>query len=168
MFIYIQPTEGDPTRAEGRKWRPGTVMIPRDFPDLKNHMDNFAEYMAELYSDKVIEAINTQKYVDRWEPLSIPYLEYKKRKNLSVKIWERTSLLKNSITYWEEGSKWVVGVSKMLRYPGTDIKVYRIVRYLEYGTEKMPARPLFRPVQRSLSKDIRRYWKYYMKENDLN
>lgn len=156
MYVYIQPSEDI--------WRPGSLLVPRDFPHLERHLGRFAHYMADRMAEEVVNAINDQRYRDRWVPLSVPYLDYKRRKGLSLRIWEATGTLKNSIRAYRSGSTWVVGVSQRLYYPGTDIKIYRIARYMEYGTDKMPARPLFYRVARRMSRDISLHWARYRKE----
>ena len=76
-------------------------------------------------------------------------------------MWEATELLKDNISYWKSGSTWMVGVRRDKVYPNTTVKVHTVVRWMEYGTTKMPARPLFRPVRDRLSKDIRMYWERF-------
>jgi len=164
MFVYIQPTEGDPSRETPYEWRPGKIFIPRDFPDLTHHMSSFAEHIADVYSGELVRAIETQRFHYNWDDLSVTYFEYKKKKSFSTRIWERTGLLKKSITYWREEDKWVVGIDKYLRYPDTNVPVYKVCRYMEYGTSKMPPRPLFRPLQRYISRHIRRFWRRYASE----
>lgn len=160
MFVYIQTTE--------KEWRPGSVLIPKDYPEHADYIPDFAEYMAELYQKELVRAIDEQRYVYKWGALSVPYYEYKEKKNLSVKFWERTGLLKNSITYWQEGDKWVVGIDKNKRYPDTPVKVYKVARYLEYGTSRgIPPRKLFRPLARYLSKNVRRFWYKFLDEKGL-
>lgn len=107
--------------------------------------EEFTAYIAELYRDKLKEFIDTQKFKDMWIPLSNSYLAYKKKKGYSLKIWEATGHLKNSIIYWRRRSTFMVGVHGNKIYPGTDLKVRDVVLFMEYGTTKMPARPLFRP-----------------------
>jgi len=159
MYVYIQTTERD--------WKPGSVMIPKDYPSLLGYMDDFAGYIAEEMKNMLVEAIDTQRYKRNWPSLSIPYYEYKQRNNLSLNIWEATGLLKNSIDYFKVQNKWVVGINPFMNYPDTPVRVFRVARYMEYGTENMPARPLFRPIQGYISRHIRRFWESFLDERGV-
>jgi len=148
MYIYIQTTETE--------YRPGIRILEEEgYPQLLNE---FALYVSNILKDELVRAVDNQRYAHDWEPLSVPYYEYKERNNLSLKIWEATSLLKDSIEVLRKRDYFEVGVSKTQVYPGTLVRVYRVARYMEYGTQDMPARPLFRPLVRYIRKNIRRYW----------
>ncbi len=159
MTIRLQPVK---LGEAGALWSPGSVMATKD---QEKHLGKFARYMSGIMAWELKKAIDNQRYIynnyKNWEPLSIAYYEYKEKKNLSLKMWEATGLLKNSITYWKSGSYWFVGVSRDKIYPKTSVKIHTVVRYMEYGTSKMPARPLFRPVRDRLRKDIRIYWERF-------
>lgn len=118
-------------------------------------------------------AIEEQRYRNWWEPLTRKYLAYKARKGQSLKIWEATGHLKNSIKAYWSGSKnaFVVGINPLDRHPGPHVVIgmrqrgqrrrrfriafgregwytLRIARTLEFGSasRNIPARPLFRRV----------------------
>jgi len=161
MTIRLQPVK---KHEPGAIWKPGVVMATKE---ERRYLGRFARFMADVMSMRLEEAIDRQSYIynnyKNWEPLSIEYYKYKERKNLSLKIWEATSLLKNNITYWRSDNNWVVGVPRNIYYEDTGVRVHTVVRWMEYGTIKMPARPLFRPVRDRLSKDIRMYWERFKK-----
>lgn len=160
MFVYLQVTD--------KEWRPGKIMIPSDFPELEEFMGDFAEYMAEVYKEDLQRAIDDQRYEYKWEDLTIPYYEYKEKNNLSLNKWEATGFLKSNIDYWWTRDAWVVGIDKYSFYQGTFVSAYDVARFMEYGTEKMPARPLFRPLARYLSKHVRRYWHKFLDSEGIN
>jgi len=161
MMIRIQPVK---KHEAGAIWSPGIVMATAE---ERKYLSRFAKYMSDVMSMELEEAIDNQSYIynkyQNWEPLSIAYYEHKRKNNLSLKIWEATSLLKESITYWRSDNNWVVGVPRNIYYQKTGVKVHTVVRWMEYGNERMPARPLFRPVRDRLSKDIRMYWERFKK-----
>jgi len=161
MTIRLQPVK---KHEVGAYWKPGSVLATKE---ERKYLGRFAKYMSEVMAIELQKAIDNQKYVynsyKNWEPLSIAYYKHKEKHNLSLKIWEATSLLKNNITYWRSNNMWVVGVDRNKYYPKTLVKIHTVIRYMEYGTHKMPARPLFRPVKDRLSKDIRMYWERFKK-----
>jgi len=154
MYIYIQPL--------GKEWRPGSRIIPMELPDqARFHLRRFSEFMAVEMASLLQEAIDRQRYAYIWEPLSIEYYEYKKRNYLSLNIWEATGVLKDNIAAFRRGNTYMVGIHPERMYPGTLVPVHRVARWMEYGTKKMPARPLFRPITYFMGKHIRYYWDMY-------
>ena len=151
---------------EYRKWAPGSRLATRD-GDYRSLLTAFSKRIADLYVEELVKAINTQRYKSRWEPLTPEYLAYKKSQGLSTNIWEATSLLKDSITVYRSGNSYVVGVNRSLRYPGTNVLVYKVIRWMEYGTSRMPARPLFMPVKRRIESNMRVYWESFLLERGV-
>lgn len=147
-----------------KNWAPGSRLATRGGEDYRSLLTAFSKKIADLYVEELVRAINTQRYKSRWEPLTPEYLEYKRSHGLSTNIWEATSLLKDSITVYRSGNSFVVGVNRTLRYPGSKVLVYKVVRWMEYGTSRMPARPLFMPVKRRLEKNMRKYWEEFLIE----
>lgn len=153
MAVYIQIAD--------KKWEPGKILVP---PEQKYLLDLFALYMANVMKQQLVDAINRQRFVQKWPPLTVAYVNYKRKRNLKLNIWEATGVLKNSISVWRQGNYYVVGIHPNKRYPGTKLKVLQVARYMEYGTTKMPPRPLFRPIASYLQKNIRRYWEKFLEE----
>lgn len=122
-MIYIQPLD--------YKW------FPTDTNDLA-----FEEELAKDFVKQVKVAIETQKF--NFTPLSPKYLAYKRQRGLSLNIWEATSQLKNSLGYFIEGDTITIGWDKNLVHDNSNLKVYQIAILLEFGTVKIPPRPLFR------------------------
>lgn len=147
-----------------KSWAPGSRLAGTDYRTL---LTAFSRYIADLYVKELVEAINSQRYKKVWEPLTPEYLEYKRKNGLSTNIWEATSLLKESITTYRSNNSYVVGVDRRLKYPGTNVYVYKVVRWLEYGTSRMPARPLFGPVKRRIERNMRKYWETFLSERGV-
>lgn len=149
-----------------RHWAPGS-RLARQYPDTEKLLTAFSKYVAELYVRELVDAINSQRYKGRWEPLTSDYLEYKRKNGLSTNIWEATSLLKESITVYRSDRSYVVGIDRSLKYPGTNVRVYKVIRWMEFGTSRMPARPLFSPVKRKLERNMRKIWESFLEERGL-
>jgi hypothetical protein len=145
------------------QWEPAK-RIARSYNDPEQLLEDFARYLAGRLSDDLKRSIRSQRYSRKWPPLSLSYTMYKDRKNLSDNTWEATGTLRKSITYWKQGGYWFVGIHPNKRYKGTPISVSQVARYLEYGTSKMPPRPLFRPLTSYYRKNIRRFWNDFMEE----
>jgi hypothetical protein len=90
------------------------------------------------------------------KPLTPNYLLWKKRKGYDTRILIRTRFFLDNIGAFNESVReaivYRVGV-KDLAYPDGK-RLQTIARYLEYGTSKMVARPVFRPTSRELSAKI--------------
>ena len=147
-----------------KSWAPGSRMATDEQTKL---LTAFSRRICEIYVKELVDAINSQRYKGKWEPLSKSYLEYKRANGLSTKIWEATSLLKESITYYRSGNSYVIGVNRRLMYPGSRVPVYKVIRWMEFGTSRMPARPLFMPVKRKLERNMRMYWGEFLRERGL-
>ena len=98
---------------------------------------------------------------------SIPYITWKQRKHLSLKIWEATGHLKNSIRVFKRNDYIAMGFDDRTVYPGSSLKVNLVARFLEFGSRdnhRPPSRPLWRPLQVYIRKNISRYYKAYKTE----
>lgn len=124
-MIYIQPLD--------YKWFPSSI------DDLA-----FEEELAKDFVKQVKLAIDTQKF--NFTPLSPKYLAYKRKRGLSLNVWEATSQLKNSLGYFIEGDTITIGWDKSLVHKNSSLKIYQVAILLEYGTMKIPPRPLFRNI----------------------
>ena len=133
------------------------------YPNMPEYFSEFVEYMAEKMRDNIKKAIELQRYRVKWKPLSIPYLKYKRLHHLSLKTWKATGLLYRSIAYKKHNDYYIIGINPYMRYKN-GMRVIDVARYLEYGTRKSPARPLFRPVIFEMRKNLRLYWMTFLRE----
>lgn len=173
------------TVEDNALWAPGKRKIKQlgRVPDgfKLRLLKMFTSYMASVYVTELVIAIDTQRYWDVWEPLNERYLEFKKAMGWSENTWERTSLLKESITWWSVGKKgYAVGINKKAVYKlenGETLPVRLVAQWMEYGTGEqaergngkqghkgMPPRPLFRPLRERLSRDIHRWYSKFIDE----
>lgn len=153
-------------QVNGSIWRPA-IRMSKGKKEQEKILGSFAKYIANIYRDELVKSINSQRYRGNWEPLSDDYVRWKKSQGLSTNTWEATSLLKDSISVWRSDGSWVVGVSRRVKYLGSDVPVYRVCRWMEFGTSKMPARPLFLPVKRLISGRMRKYWTEFLDKNNI-
>lgn len=134
-----------------KKWEPGKN---KDIKDIKT----FERFIAEEYVKLVQKRVADQRYRNHWRPLSRRYLEQKKQLGLSLKTWEATGEL---ISNLKVKSKNVVGFDKRKRHKVSGETYNDIARELEYGSTRVPPRPLFRTAQIYMSKNINMYIKKY-------
>lgn len=116
----------------------------------KNLMKDYEKFICREFIKRVKKHIKKQDL--NWPPLSTEYYQYKLSNNLSLNTWEATSLLKKTLGLLKKGDTYIIGWGNSRRHKG--VKVSDISRYLEYGTIKIPPRPLFRTVLKSIIKDL--------------
>lgn len=136
-----------------------------NFPDWVQ--EKFAAYMAKELRNQFKDAITKQRFKSTWPPLSIPYRDWKGDHNLSLNIWEATGYLKKSIVYRKRNGYYLVGIDPYKKYKDGP-KVLYVAQCIEYGTSRMPARPLFRPIFNQVRKNIRRYWVKFLREENID
>lgn len=130
-----------------------------------NVQEEFAYYMAEQIKNYLKQVIKNQTYKQYWKPLSVDYMEYKRRHHLSLNIWEATSLLVDSIQVRKYGDHYIIGFPLKKKYPGTNITVTQVAIWMEYGTtgkHPMPARPLFNRVYEYHRKNVDRHFRKFL------
>lgn len=163
-YIYIQPIN--------KKWRPGVRMLKRDLGDrFDDYYSDFLEWMANVYKEEIVKAIDNQRYKRNWPDLSLEYYRYKERNNLSLKMWEATGFLKDNIEVMRKRKYVKVGFPFFVLYKNRDVSPELIARVLEYGQQRyheegkgIPPRPLWRPLYRYMGKHVRRFWESYARE----
>lgn len=153
-MLYIKLNIDDSTVYPGKR-------LGKDYPP--EYLDDFCKYLVKIMKSEFKKAIDNQRYSYRWKPLSVNYIRYKKMHNLSLKTWEATGLLYDSIVYRKRNGYYMVGIDTRKRYKN-GAKVLDIAKCLEYGTSTIPARPLFRPIFTYMRKNMSRYWKKFLRE----
>jgi len=151
-------------------WKPGSPLIndPKyglsKLPPIKKMaiINKFTEYLAYKMRDLLIKRIKTQYSYLRWEPLTEGYKKYKEKVGLSPNIWEATSLLVDSITYYKHDNYYVIGIPPNIKYPNSNVHVLYVAKCMEFGTKYMPARPLFGPTIRFMRRNVRKYWELFL------
>jgi phage gpG-like protein len=153
-------------------WNPGIKLPLKTNPEM---FELFVLYIALLYREYLINVVkNTRGYEKFWIPLSPKYLAQKKKDGRFENIWMNTGTLINSISisYNDQRKQVRVGIDeyKVYKLPGRKGKrgpkktlpIILVAKWMEFGTEKMPSRPLFRRVRDYISKNIKRYEKDFI------
>lgn len=136
-------------------------------------IEGFLKFLAQKMVDRVHEVIRNQSY--NWHPLSRTWVAFKKSWGLDPRIWRASGWIEDSIHYWysRKNNCWMVGVNprkQHRRYKRGGIAISKrsgvliidIIRKLEFGTQKTPARPLFTRVIAEVKKDVNSYYKEYL------
>ena len=99
---------------------------------------------AKQIAAEAKDIIKKQKF--DWAPLSESYAEHKWREGLDDRIMIATAEYVNKgIGYWEKAGQIFVG-PKPGKHSKSGIPYQLLGRWLEFGTWKMPARQLWRPL----------------------
>lgn len=141
------------TRFKSRKAKVRGKIATKTLPDnffsafgkeAQIRANNTTRALAQDISKKAKEIIRKQEY--DWEPLSEAYLEYKERKGLDERTLIATKdYVNNGIGWWEKDGYIFVGPKEGIHKPsGVPYKL--LAKWFEYGTWKMHARPLWRPL----------------------
>ena len=153
-MIYIQTLD--------RYWNPSIKLLEGA---SKKEISAFQKYLAKEFIRLFKLSIDKQRYRAKWVELTPGYLEYKRRHGLSTNIWEATGQLKSSIRLFKIGRyNYSIGFDKRRVHVGSKAKLHNIARWLEYGTMRMPPRPLFRLIYRYMSSNISYFYDKYLKE----
>ena len=115
------------------------------------------------FSDKELSLMVARELVKRlkkrieeqdskWKPLNKEYLEYKKRHGLDLRKWVATGELESSITVKHSHGSYYVTFLRKKNKEGRFFET--IARANEYGTSRIPPRPLFRPVLEAFRKEM--------------
>lgn len=144
-----------------QEWDAGKELIPYPIDRLK-----FQRWLAKEYVKKVQSSVIIGKYSSKLAPLSPDYYVYKVRNHLNPNQWIATGdLINNLQTKGKNGT--VIGFDNRKVHKGSHMRYLKLARTLEYGTIRIPARPLFRLVYLIMRKDIKRYYDRYCDEIDI-
>lgn len=147
-----------------KTFTPGKLTCKGKFEE---YQPEFADYIAGLIQKDLVDTIETQSLSSKWKPLSPSYIASKKKRGLHTEIWKATGNMESSIYKINRKDRVLIGVTGARKYPGTNNTLLEVARYLEYGTSKMPARPLFRPIVDKYTKNVAKYWRKFLKSKGL-
>jgi len=106
----------------------------------------YCKFVSKIYLKMIMTSIEKQKINNTpmkrlYKPLS---KKYKKRKNPKHRndFWINTGTLMSLFRVWKY-RHWFIGIPKYIKYPGKKTRATMIIDYLEHGTKRVPARPLF-------------------------
>lgn len=106
--------------------------------------------LAQRYAYFVAKAITTQKYAATYAPYSPAYERWKyTTMGYSGGFWELRGYVLRYLQAWPVGLyQWIGGLPSSISVPkvgGGSISLVQYAKENEYGTRKIPARPLFAP-----------------------
>lgn len=120
-------------------------------------LKGFALFILNFYKAMILNAIRTQKFPTRYQPLSPEYVARKRRKGWRPGFWEMTGFLQQNLSIWQDASRsFCIGFREGIVHPVSGTPILTIVKALEQGVpaHNLPARPLFFPLARAISKHI--------------
>lgn len=134
----------------------------------------FMVYLADKMVKRVHQVIRRQIY--NWHPLSRTWRLFKKEWGLDPRIWRASGWIEESIHFWHsrQMNSWLVGVHPRKQHreykrggvktsKPSGVLITRIIRKLEFGTQRTPARPLFVPVMAEFKRDLNLHYADYLK-----
>ena len=126
-------------------------------------------FEAQLWEDGQMVLEKMREHIDSqdlsWTPLSERTIELKGGDDT---IYVETGALKNGLTVRRikssaRGSTIFIGASPWKRHEG-GMKMSDLMVWLEYGTDKIPPRPLVRPTIEEVEDIIKSHWKELFQE----
>lgn len=126
-------------------------------------------FEAQLYEDGHFVLEKMRGHIDsqdlNWTPLADRTVELK---GGDTTIYVETGALRNGLTVRRiksttKGSTIFVGASPWKRHEG-GMKMSELMIWLEYGTDKIPPRPLVQPTIEEVEDILKEHWKDLMKE----
>ena len=147
------------------KWQPGlNIFFNNTKEELINSVDIynefFLEFMAEEYISYLRYTIERQKFRSfRVYPLSKEYAERKEREGLDPRVLISTGRYLDSIRVYLDKNELKVSVEDEELDGG--LSMLGLAKMLEFGTSRMPRRVHWHPAYRSLSNNIRSFYKKF-------
>jgi len=123
--------------------------------ELEVIFKEFTIYIMNLYKSLILHAIREQKFPKKYKPLSPKYVQYKKDNRMKQGFWQATGFSQVHLDFWKlRKGYYAIGFKRNLVHPASGEKVWKIHNYVEKGTSKMPPRPLYGPIAKSIQKNI--------------
>lgn len=146
-----------------------TLKMTGDWNRAGLHLSNLAvklkpAFQAQFYEDGKFVLEKMQSHIDKqdlsWTPLAESTIEMKGGDDT---ILVETGQLRNGLSVRRikssvKGSTIFVGASPWKRHEG-GMKLSDLLIWLEYGTDKMPPRPLVEPTVQEVEKILKDHWK---------
>lgn len=126
-------------------------------------------FEAQLWEDGQLVLDTMKSHIERqdlnWTPLADRTIELKGGDDT---IYVETGALKNGLTVRRvkstaKGSTLFIGASPWKHHEG-GMKMSELMIWLEYGTDKIPPRPLVQPTIEEVEDLLKKHWKDLMKE----
>lgn len=151
-----------------------TLKMTGDWNKAGLHLQNLAvrlkpAFEAQLMEDGDFVLKTMQGHIDSqdlsWTPLAERTIELKGGDDT---IYVETGVLRNGLSVRRikssvKGSTIFVGASPWKRHEG-GMKLSDLLIWLEYGTDKIPPRPLVQPTIKEVEKILKDHWKNLFKD----
>lgn len=142
----------------GSKWYPA-----RRLKRVSNRVRNaFEIYCARLLILKVKEAVRVQKYASKWIALNPNYLRKKLESGQELGMWIADDMLIRQLKLKDNRH---IGWDNRLRRDG--VPYLLIAKSLEWGTIRIPPRPLFRKVKSQIQRNLDIIYKNFRGGKDV-
>lgn len=124
---------------------------------------------ARLYEDGTLALETLQGHIKSqdlpWDALSEITVQLKKDEKIFIETGE---LMNNLGIFKGKDTKtdcsYFIGASPTKVHKGSGLKYNELLMYLEYGTIRQPARPLFNPTFQEIEKKVKKSWKDYLED----
>ena len=127
-------------------------------------------FEAQLYEDGELVLKEIRQHIDKqdlnWTPLSPYTIELKGGDDT---IYIDTGTLYNGMSVRRvkstvKGSTIFIGASPWKKHAPSGKKLSDLMIWLEYGTDKIPPRPLMEPTQKEVEDLIKKGWRDFLKD----
>lgn len=120
---------------------------------------SFAEYVLQFYGRLITEAIYSNRYKGKWEPVDDPeYVDYIG----TTPVEDILVVMKDALEVKKIGYYFVIRFKPNYKYPGSKLLLSRVLRAIDSGTTKFHARPIFTRIIRDINKNLYALYKGYL------
>lgn len=133
-------------------------------------LKQFARYVTIRYASKVVDIVHQPSYLEAWRPIEPLWKSLKEKNHWTTDAWKDVTTLKSSIGYrYLSDSAYAIGINPAVRYPGTNLAVADVAKWLEYGLgstkefEGLKAVPIFRRLRDEFLIDLARLYRDFKK-----
>lgn len=149
-----------------RYWDPGKFLASKN----RAIYYRFQEWCAHRFVEFVKLSIDRQRYKAKWRDLTPGYLAYKRKHGLSTNIWEASGQIKRDlkVLYSSNRKKMTIGFDVRVKHKrAKNLRVHQLAKILEYGTLRIPPRPLFRLAFNYFRNNTTYLYQLFLKEEGL-
>lgn len=121
--------------------------------------------VASSMAKEAKEILDTQRY--NWKKLNPQYLKYKFRNYLDPRTLIATGYYRDHISWWRDSKGFVhVGVRPRAIHKPSGLPLAILARIHEFGTARIPPRPLWRPLLAKYIREVPRFRNVYKRAVD--
>lgn len=122
-------------------------------------VEAFSNYIKNLFGLLIEEATYSSRYKGKWEPKdSLAYIEYLGE----IPEGNIIEYLSEALEVRKAGSTFIVSINRNYKYPKSRRKLVDVLRTIEYGNSKIPARPIIMRARRLINSNILKLWRGFL------